>query len=112
MRELRKRRSDSILWPRVLPVISRGDHSEVDRGTGGRDDAQNKALGEVTYNPVSRNFGNKACAGSLVGPQLIFRRLLDVIDEDYVIGELCRSHLQAELLLHGGIKEEKTRFGL
>jgi hypothetical protein len=29
--------------------------------------------------PFSRNFGNKACAGSLVGPQLIFRRLLDVI---------------------------------
>ncbi len=26
----------------------------------GRDDAQDKALGEVTYNPVSRNFGNKA----------------------------------------------------
>jgi hypothetical protein len=27
-----------------------------------------------------------------------------VIDDDYVIGELCRSHLQAELFLHGGIK--------
>jgi hypothetical protein len=27
-----------------------------------------------------------------------------MIDDDYVIGELCRSHLQAELLLHGGIK--------
>jgi hypothetical protein len=49
--------------------------------------------GELTYNPFSRNFGNKACAGSLVGPQLIFGRLLDMIDDDYVIGELCRSHL-------------------
>ena len=27
-----------------------------------------------------------------------------MIDDDYVIGEFCRSHLQAELLLHGGIK--------
>jgi hypothetical protein len=27
-----------------------------------------------------------------------------MIDDDYVIGELRRPHLQAELLLHGGVK--------
>ena len=48
---------------------------------------------KLPITPFSRNFGNKACADSLVGPQLIFGRLLDMIDDDYVIGELCRSHL-------------------
>lgn len=43
--------------------------------------------------PFFWNFGKKAGAGSLVGPQLIFGRLLDMIDDEYVVGELCRSHL-------------------
>jgi hypothetical protein len=49
--------------------------------------------GKLPKTPFSRNFGNKACAGSLVGPQLIFGRLLDMIDDDHIDGSFLSAQL-------------------